>query len=162
MLIETPSPATVQGKSYKVYLGTYYHCSTPDKVIEELDKARRKWYRIKIYLGDQSEGLDWMEQHNTEGYIGRSTGIAQVPLLIYNIRTTGGPALLDHCIVKIKRTGRRGEVLYQHPKYHLPQLEIRPVSNTDLILKGYFFEVAPIGVPFKTSYAAKKYIDKLY
>ena len=50
-------------------------------------------------------------------YLSRSTGTSKIPLIIHNIRSAGGGAILDDCIVKItidKKT------VYQHPKYHCP------------------------------------------
>lgn len=172
MLIETPQivPAS-DDKWYKVYLDTYYHTHTPDKVIEEIDKARRKGYRIRLYLGktnpqEPDEGLDWMESCDVEGYVGRSIGPIKIPLLIPNSRSTGGPGILDHCIVRIRKTGKNGVVLYEHPKYHRPDLKIQPISifeekTKELRDKGYRYKVLPTMAAFKTQLAAERYIQKL-
>ena len=112
---------------YNVVNGTSYHVDTPKKVIDVLEKARLSRecasesmpYRLRIYLGDTKTGRDWEEIYDVTGYIGRSTGTIKIPLLVHNSRSTGGPGMLDHCIVKIRHANKRtGGVLYQHSKYH--------------------------------------------
>lgn len=104
-------------KQYQVINGTYYDLATRQNVINVLENARLNDYRIRVYYGDISTGLDWNEQYDVTGYVGRSTGPVKRPLLIYNKRSFGGGVILDHCIVKITESkGKR--VLYQHPLYH--------------------------------------------
>lgn len=57
--------------------------------------------------------IDWNEQFDVTGYVGRSTGPIKVPLLIHNRRSLGGPAILDHCIIGVRETGKDGRLLYQ-------------------------------------------------
>lgn len=109
------------GKKYRIVNGTAYHKETSDKVVDILEKARKYGWRIRIFLGDTATGCDWMETNDTIGYISRSTGDTKVPLLIKNARSTGGTAVLDHCIVKITKDK---QVLYQHPSYYLQELEV--------------------------------------
>jgi hypothetical protein len=105
------------GIAYKNIGGTFYHFETSDKVVAVLETARNNHERIHIRLGDVETGKDWNDLYDVTGYIGRSTGPIKIPLLVHNIRSMGGGALLDHCIVKIVTTkGKR--VLYQHEKYH--------------------------------------------
>lgn len=117
--------------TYKVINGTYYHAETEDKICKILENARQSRKRLKIYFGDAKTGRDWNEEHDTIGYIGRSTGTIKIPLLIYNNRSLGGGAILDHCIVKIKESNT-GKVLYENVNYSAPQLEIKESSE-----KGY-------------------------
>lgn len=110
-----------ESKDYQCSNGTYYHHNTPPKVIDILERARMEYkrgrlYRIRLFYGDTKTGRDWLEENNIMGYVGRSTGLIKIPLLIHNRRSTGGHGILDHCIVKI--THRR-QVIYQHPKYHI-------------------------------------------
>ena len=118
---------------YKIVNFTSYHAQTPQGVIEVLDDARINRKRLRLYLGDVTTGLDWMEECDTTGYIGRSGGTIKVPLLVYNERSYGGGAILDHCIVKIKEA-KGNRVLYQAPNYHQPKLTI---VDTDMADKGY-------------------------
>ena len=122
--------------SFQIVNGTSYHEKTPDAVIRVMENARQNRTRLHVSLGftDGSEtGKDWLEENDVYGYIGRSTGPIKVPLLIPNRRSLGGGAILDHCIVRIRQSAG-GRVLYQHPKYHFGELQIRwhePVELPD-------------------------------
>lgn len=106
---------------YKVCNGTYYNVNTPDTVINQLENARLNRYRIRLFYGDINTGRDWLEVYNTIGYIGRSTGKIKIPILIYNSRSLGGGAILDHCIIKI--TVDR-ETVYKNKNYQTPEFYI--------------------------------------
>lgn len=94
--------------------GTCYHEQTPDKLVEVLEYARQNRNRVRVYYGNN--GKSWHEENDTIGYIGRSTGNIKIPLLVYNNRSFGGGALLDHCIVKIVTISSK-RVLYQHDDF---------------------------------------------
>lgn len=99
---------------------THFHESTPEVVREWLEVARLSYraglnYRIRLVYGDVATGKSWGEEHDVEGYVGRSTGDQPIPILLHNSRSSGGGAILDHCIVRILKTD--GRVLYQHPTY---------------------------------------------
>lgn len=113
--------------NYKIIDGTSYHAVTPNEVIRVLEYTRLNRTRLHISLGETegpNAGRDWLEEFETHGYVGRSMGPVKVPLLIANRRSTGGGAILDHCIVRIRESAG-GRVLYQHPGYHHGNLEIR-------------------------------------
>lgn len=102
-----------------------FSAGTPAAVRRILSEAvGERSQRFRLHYGNSLTGLDWLDEWNMEGYIGRSTGRQQVPLLVYNRRSFGGPAILTHCVVKI-RAARGGAVLWQHPKYHLPAIRLR-------------------------------------
>ena len=122
---------------YKVVNGISYHENTPDVVIRVLENAMRTNKRIRIFYGDTETGRDWMEIYDTIGTIGRSCGQNKIPLLIKNSRSYGGGAILTHCIVKITIDK---EIVYKHPKYYLPEMEIKEASNS-LKAEGYFYSV---------------------
>ena len=125
---------------YWILHGTSYHMDTPVQVAQILQAAidSNFDYRLRLFYGNAKTGLDWCEEHDIDGYIGRSTGDIKVPLLIYNKRCMGGGAILDHCIVKIvklnaRRFHKENEILYEHPKYHLPG---KIMSGVDFVNGG--------------------------
>lgn len=101
---------------------TAFNSKTSLRVCEVLEQARLTGRRVRIFYGDKA-GRDWMEEYDVIGYIGRSTGKYKIPLIIHNDRSTGGPGLLDHCIVKIMDT-RTKQVLYEAPNYQAPDLTL--------------------------------------
>lgn len=106
------------GESHKVTEnGTYYNSDTPDEIINVLEKAKYRGTRLFLSLGDTETGRDWNEVHGVTGTVGRSTGPIKIPIILHNKRSTGGPAILTHCIVRIA-TSRGKNVLYQHDNYH--------------------------------------------
>jgi len=103
--------------------GTTYHDETPIEIANILETARLSrvngnGYRLRFHWGDTETGRDWGDTYHVEGYVGRSGGTSKIPLLIWNSRSYGGGAILDHCIVKIV-TARGKRILYQHPTYHV-------------------------------------------
>ena len=136
----------------KVINGTTFHDETPIAVCNILNDAisSRLSKRIRIFFGDKETGKDWNEFYDTIGYVGRSTGLIKIPLMIHNTRSTGGGAILDHCIVKItvdKKT------VYQHPKYHCP-IVIKGCSVIDT-------EDNKVIANCKDAEMAKRYFDYL-
>lgn len=107
---------------YTIVNDTAYDVRTPAKVIDVLENARLLKRRVKIYLGDAETGRDWLEEFDTTGTIGRSTGNYKVPLLIKTVRSHGGSSILTHCILKIKDVAS-GRVLYQADNYKEPRIE---------------------------------------
>jgi hypothetical protein len=106
---------------------TFYKESTPEKVKQILEKELRSCNRIRIFYGDKDTGLDWMEEHDTIGYIGRSAGETPIIILLNNNRPCGGGAVLTDCIVKITKDHT---VLYQHPNYHYNKLSLgNPIDS---------------------------------
>lgn len=93
--------------------GTYYHDETPDDLIQILETLRQNRTRVKIDYGDTKTGKSWGEVNDICGRIGRSTGTQKIPLLVYNRRSLGGGALLDHCILSIQETAKPHRILYQ-------------------------------------------------
>ncbi len=124
-------------KNYKVANATSFDARTPDEVVAVLENARLSRTRLHVsygYTDGPNAGKDWLEENDVHGYIGRSIGPIKVPILLSNRRSTGGGAILEHCVVRV-RTSAGGRILYQHPKYHYGNLEIRnkvePVSLPD-------------------------------
>ena len=103
-------------KDYKVFNDTSFDSSTHQDVVNVLERCRQNRTRIKLDYGHVETGQSWGETSDVTGYVGRSGGSIKIPLLIYNKRSYGGGAILDHCIIQIKES-RGGRVLYQHPNY---------------------------------------------
>jgi hypothetical protein len=112
-------------KNYKVVNGISFDVTTNETICNILANAHYSGQKLKIYFGDTKTGRDWNEENDTTGKIGRSTGTNKVPLLLTNYNSTGGSHLLDHCIVKIVDFKTK-TVLYQHPKYIAPVIDIIP------------------------------------
>lgn len=150
---------------YHVVNGTSYHIETPAAVVEWLERARLNRIRLHVSYGDAVTGKDWLEEFDITGYVGRSMGPVKVPLLIANRRSTGGGAMLDHCIVRIRESAG-GRILYQHPAYHFGTLAIRqkaePVTlpdgrtlNIDVVRDG------ELHAAFESMDKARRWVHKL-
>lgn len=126
--------------------GTCYHIETPEPVIKRLEDARINRYRLRLFFGDTKTGRDWGEENDTMGRVGRSTGRIKIPLLLRTRRSSGGGAILDHCIVKIMR-GRR--TVYEMPGYKPPDFRV--------VGKMVFWD-AQKSAEFKTEAAARRYV----
>lgn len=159
--------------------GTHWDVRTPDEVIAVLETARQNRTRLHISYGytendavgwakslgeDVEVGLDWLEEFSSYGYIGRSTGTKKIPLLIHNAKSFGGPALLDHCIVRI-RTSRGGKVLWQHPNYHHGTVTIQrkpiPIEYPGGTLTVEVQRDGKEQAAFKDIPSARRYVNKL-
>lgn len=108
---------------YKIVKGKSYFEGTPDYVCNMLDWAARFRIRIKLHYGDPDTGRDWNEENFVAGYVGY-TGKVRIPILIHNTRSIGGGAILTDKIVKLVESST-GRLLYQHPDYHQPLVEVR-------------------------------------
>jgi hypothetical protein len=94
---------------------TYFEPNTPPAVIKVLETYREEQNPIRLFLGDAQTGQDWYEENDVVGYIGRSTGMMKVPLLV-EPGEHGGCAILCASIVKIMDVVSEA-VLWEHPTY---------------------------------------------
>lgn len=144
--------------SYQIVNGTSYHIETSKQVIDVLESARLNKTRIRVYYGDVATGKCWHEEHYVTGYVGRSTGISKIPLLIYNKNSIGGCGVLDSCIIKIRKASG-GQILFQADNFQHSTFKITP-SNVD----GYTHEVFIDGELYSrhtSLMAATKLINKM-
>jgi hypothetical protein len=109
----------------KVVNGVHYDAATPDEVIRVLEAARAADTRLHISYGDRVTGRDWLEEFESYGYVGSSTGRTPIPLIVYNRRSMGGGALMSDNIVRIRRS-KDGRVLWRHENYHHGTIAISP------------------------------------
>ena len=105
----------------RVESGTCYHADTPETVVDLLETLRRSQRKVRIFYGDTETGRSWLDEQDCLGRIGRSLGPIKAPLLVED-GECGGPALLDHCIIRID-TPRK--VLYRHPDFHVGAIDLR-------------------------------------
>lgn len=110
-------------------LGTWFDPRTPEPVCKALERARKSGEIVRLYYGDTTTGRSWLDENDVLGRIGRSMGVMKVPLLI-EPGESGGPQLLDHCVVRIQAAD--GRDLYRHPSFHVPTLEICPQKDKRL------------------------------
>lgn len=104
-------------------LGTWYDFKTPMMVKVALEMARNRKKRVRIWYGDTTTGESWLDEHEVVGYVGRSTGIKKVPLLIANSAASGGGAILDSRIIRIVQIEGKLE-LYRHSRFFVPDMTV--------------------------------------
>jgi len=150
--------------------GTTYPDGTPEKLVRVLEASRQNGTRLRIHYGNPDDGVDWLEERMGEGRIGRSCGRFRVPILLHNVRSVAGPALLTENVLRVTtRIGRYRRCLYQHPNYRMPELVIRDMPpRDDLLQQGrtYPFEVCRRSgmVPvarFRTRPQALRYVHRM-
>jgi hypothetical protein len=104
--------------SKRVGDGFILDANTPRAVGDVLSRFWRagRYVRLRLWYGDTTTGEAWEDEYHTMGYIGRSTGVQPIPLLIENKRSLGGQAILDSSIVAIT-LAKGGAFLYKHPTF---------------------------------------------
>lgn len=133
--------------------GFYFHAETAPAIRETLARLPRS-QRVRVFYGDTKTGKAWPEENDVMGYIGRSTGAHRVPLLIHSRASSGGGAILDHCIVGIVCTGS-GAWLYKHPQFNPGEWKTAPGT-----VDGYAVDVlhnGSIHARFKTAARGPRY-----
>ncbi|KVP75578.1 hypothetical protein WJ96_07670 [Burkholderia ubonensis] len=106
---------------------TWFDARTPRTVQRVLEEARKSGDRMRVFQGDTKTGRDWMEEYDTIGRIGRSTGTMKSPLLVPE-GDFGGPALLTHCILRVINL-TTGKEVYRHRKYFTPKMELSEAAS---------------------------------
>lgn len=97
----------------KEYKGFWFHPDTPDKLCDVLINLRNNRTRIRLDYGDTVTGRSWQEVYDVAGYIGNSTGPHKILILVNNSRSSGGGAILTHCILSVKLSTKPHTVLYE-------------------------------------------------
>lgn len=127
--------------------GTCYHADTDHKLIEYLETYRERNTRIRFFYGDTETGLDWNEENDTIGTIGRSTGNIKIPILLKTANSSGGGAILDNCIVRLTVDK---VTVWKHPLYYSKKFAIQ---ETDVLRDGELF------ARFDTQKQAERFIE---
>ncbi len=137
----------------------YFNNETSDKIKECIEYCYNSKLRIRIWYGDTKTGVSWLDEYDTMGTIGRSTGQQKIPLLIKNSRSSGGGGILCHCIIRIDVISSK-RTIYEHPSFTVPTLGVYPNLDEDTKNK-YPFIVSKnneLQARFKSEKQAKNYI----
>lgn len=136
------------GKEYKTTEdGTHYPATAPDELILVLEDARINGRRIRLFYGDDETGIDFLEEYDIIGRIGRTGGIVKSPILLKRENSSGGPLISADIVLKVT-DAKTKKVLYQHPMYQEPYFVIRKNESKkmyDLIYNGQTHAVFPFG-----------------
>ena len=137
--------------------------STNKTVQHVITSTYQSKQRLRIVFGDIETGEDWLEEHDTIGTIGRSTGTKKIPLLIHNSRSMGGGAILTHCILKIVDVKSK-RVLYESSNYEKPILVKCASKHSDYMYDVYHVKNGDnvLHARFKTEKQANNYIDFMH
>ncbi len=104
---------------------TWYDPGTHARVIALLDKLRKTMKVIRIYQGDPETGKLWLEENDTIGRVGRSTGIKKVPLLVPEGESGGGAILSRHILrIDVRDDNNRFKELWSAKNLVFPELRI--------------------------------------
>ena len=103
----------------RAVLETHYHHDTPDAVARALEDLRKNHTHARLHYGNVDTGF---AERSVDGYVNRSSGALQIPLLGQHPQR-GGIPIDDHRIVQIVDL-ENDEVLYLHPSYHVFQEEV--------------------------------------
>lgn len=143
---------------YIQYAGLFFHPRTSTTVQKALAIAFEGRQTVRLWYGDTVTGRAWAEEHDVLGKIGRSTGSVNVPLMV-EAGESGGPQLLDHCIVRIDIVARgkgASRTAYAHPSFHTGDWEVIPSDQPE-----YAANVLNDGVlhaRFKKPETAQRYV----
>ena len=137
----------------------YFNDETSDKVKQCLEHCYNSKLRLRIWYGDTKTGVSWMDEYDTIGTIGRSTGKQKIPLLVKNSRSSGGGGILCHCIIRIDVINSR-RTIYKHPLFNVPTLGVYPNLDEDTKTKYPFIvlKYGTIQAKFKSRESAYNYV----
>lgn len=138
----------------------YFNNETSDGVKQCIEYCYNSKLRVRIWYGDTDTGVSWLDEYDTMGTIGRSTGRQKIPLLIKNSRSSGGGGILCHCIIRIDVISSK-RTIYEHPLFYVPLLTV--ATNNDNDTKNKYPLIVSknneLQARFKSEKQAKNYID---
>jgi len=151
---EWTGPTGVKFRQIRSIAGTYYHEETPIRVRAILDTAMNTGLRLRLFYGDTITGMSWFDENDMCGTIGRSSGPIKIPLIIANSRSTGGPGILDRCIVAI--ADAPGRFVYRHPSFNAGEWTTGKAQSAGYIEAAYCN--GELHAQFKKQGQASRYI----
>jgi len=131
-----------------------------EKLVKIMETARLENTRVRVWVGNTDTGVAWNEAYDVIGHIGRSSGQIKIPILLANNRSSGGPALLTRCIIRIDDV-KTHKTIYKHPKFNVAKLEIKGPPK-EMKARGCVSGVYQEGkniANFKTPEAAQRWVD---
>ena len=140
-----------------------FDLNTNESVQRVITSAYNSKQRVRIVYGNPEDGIDWLEEYDVIGTIGRSTGERKVPLLVNNARSFGGGAILTGNILKIVDVKSK-RVLYQHENYQTPILVKCASQHKDCMYDVYHSLNGEnkVRARFKTEKSANNFIDFMH
>lgn len=122
---------------------TWFSPNTPDKLKNLLERLRADRTPVRLFYGNPETGLDSLDCWDTTGTIGRTGGTIRSLILVPKGDIGGGIISTDRILKVVSlMTGR---VLYEHEKYHLPELTIAESEAPEKADKAYRFAVSADG-----------------
>jgi hypothetical protein len=106
----------------KNFLTPLYEPGTLPEVQRILESCRASRTRVRIFYGSPATGRDALEEYDTTGYVGCSMGPIRIPLLVVPRKAYGGSLSSDRVLRIVALP--KGTVLYQHPQYQVPALQV--------------------------------------
>lgn len=105
---------------------TFFARAASPELRKILEKIRKDETVIRVWYGDPATGLSDLQENDTIGRVGRSRGAQKIPLLLPAHQHSGG-ALGEGSLLCIRRESD-GLILWQHKRFHLPQLMIERID----------------------------------
>jgi hypothetical protein len=87
-----------------------FNKETPKKTALKIIELYENKKRVVFDYGDIKTGISWNQCYDIIGTIGMSKGFYDLryPILVHNVRSFGGGAILTNCILSIKESkGKR-------------------------------------------------------
>lgn len=90
------------------YKGVYFYEGTPLNLCDKLLSLKDNRERIILDYGNTETKESWNEVYDIIGYIGKTTGIKPMLILVYNKRSLGGGLISTDSILSVKSSkGKR-------------------------------------------------------
>lgn len=127
----------VMAASHSTSHETWFHPRTAPAAKAALECARITKQRVRLYYGNQANGLDSLHTDNASGYVGRRGEVLQFPTLCPSREHSLGLRIHDNAVVRIELLDSFVD-LWRHPNYRLPRLDYVPLldGRARLVIDG--------------------------